>query len=138
MASKKQLADIHSSEQVCPKCGKSTARGHVVSQYGEVIFCYEDLSGEEPTAQNKKRFSHSYQAFLKERSNNKVDETSTGYKLRQAMKDNGYTMQSTATKSGVSYATIQRMCSGDQIGTLAAWVKVSKAIGVSIQDLVEE
>lgn len=137
MASKKQLADIHSSELVCHKCGKSAARGHVVSQFGEVIFCYEDISGEEPSAQNQKRFSHSYK-FIKERSNNNVDESSTGYKLRQALKDKGYTLQSAATKSGVSYATIQRMCSGDMIGTVAAWIKVSKAIGVSIAELVEE
>lgn len=138
MVSRKQLADIHSNEQACPKCGKSTARGHIISQYGDVLYCYEDIHGVEPEAQNKKRFSQSYQAFLKERSNNKVDESSSGFKLRKAIKDKGYTMQSTATKSGVSYATIQRMCSGDMIGTIAAWAKVSDAIGVSLSELVSK
>ena len=72
-----------------------------------------------------------------DRSNRFVGEGSTGPMLERYLYEHGISRGELARRSGVSYPTISRMCSGDKIGTLSAWAKVADALGCTISDIIE-
>ena len=76
-------------------------------------------------------------SFFASRSNAFVGEGSTGPMLERYLYDHGISRKELARRSGVSYPTISRMCSGDKIGTLSAWAKVANALGCTISEIIE-
>lgn len=72
-----------------------------------------------------------------DRSNRFVGDGSTGPMLERYLYEHGISRGELARRSGVSYPTISRMCSGDKIGTLSAWAKVADALGCTISDIIE-
>lgn len=70
-------------------------------------------------------------------SNTYTGEGSTGTRLSDKMDEVGMSKNELARVTGLSYTTILRMCSGDRIGTLASWMMVCEALGVSVSDIVE-
>ena len=61
---------------------------------------------------------------------------STGERLAERLEEIGMTKSHLAAESQVSYRTICRIISGDRLGNLDTWLRICKAIGCEISDLV--
>lgn len=60
----------------------------------------------------------------------------SGACLQRWLYDHGWTKTRLAQVSGVSLPTIYRMVAGDAVGSVRSWERVSRALGVPIQELM--
>ena len=61
---------------------------------------------------------------------------STGEKLTSLMREKGMGKRALAMKSGVSLATIRRMCSGDMRGSIYSWHRVLSVLGGDANEIL--
>lgn len=60
----------------------------------------------------------------------------TGQKLESKLAERRMGKRQLARESGVSYRTVCRIVKGDRIGALDTWVKVARALGCDVSELI--
>lgn len=62
---------------------------------------------------------------------------STGQKLERWLYDHGVSKNRLVEASGVPWSTVSRVCGGDRIGSLDTWLKISRALGAPLSEIIE-
>lgn len=62
----------------------------------------------------------------------------SGERLREVMREKGWSAKRLSRESGVAYTTITRMLRGDLNGQLYTWSLVCETIGVSMDEVVRD
>lgn len=68
-------------------------------------------------------------------SNDHTGEGTTAYRLAKIMQEKGITDNKLSVDTGISYTTIRRVKSGDQIGFAATWKTICDYLGVGMDDI---
>lgn len=69
--------------------------------------------------------------------NGAVDDKSSGKSLKAAMDAKSVTVAQLSSKTGLSTRTINNLRSGKSAGNGATWIAISRALGMSIDELVK-
>ena len=62
----------------------------------------------------------------------------TGRNLQRKMDELGVSRHELCRRTGISYSTLLRITSGDRIGMLDTWVRVCDALGIGIEEVLDD
>lgn len=75
--------------------------------------------------------------YARGRANSVRSEWSTGSKLERWLYDHKVSKNRLVELSGVPWSTVSRLCGGDRIGSIETWLRISRALGVPLSEIIE-
>ena len=71
-------------------------------------------------------------------TSNRIDaEWTTGTRLKRYLASRGISRNALVKASGVPHQTVSRIMSGDRIGSLNTWMRISAALHCSLSEIIE-